>query len=226
MLFQCADGLRRRRPRGFEQRAGLLYRGSLRALGPVTGEVQEAGEDVSLVARRALRGARAPYRAFVAALVRLAVGLTLATLVVLAAIAALSPKARARLHPRDLAAGRPWTASSADMGLPENGVGPSSNGHLFFHTTVMRNPWVEIDLGGEHILRSVRVENRTDCCQDRALPLNVEVLDGNAWRLVAQRRTAFATWTYDIGPVRARKVRFLHPGTGYFHLRRIAIWGQ
>jgi hypothetical protein len=144
----------------------------------------------------------------------------------IAVAASCSSTVRARLFPRDLAAGRPWTASNADLGLPGSGVGPASEGPLFFHTSVLHDPWVEIDLGDEHVIRSVRVANRTDCCAERALPLNVEIFDGKGWRLVAQRRTAFSVWTDDIGPVRARRIRLLRPGTAYFHLKSIQVFGQ
>jgi hypothetical protein len=70
------------------------------------------------------------------------------------------------------------------------------------------------------------VDNRTDCCQERALPLNFEIFDGKGWRLVAQRRAAFSVWKVDVAPVRARRVRFRRPGTGYFHLKRVSVYGQ
>jgi hypothetical protein len=226
MLCQCADGLRLRRMRGWEQRSSRLYRGSVRALGALARPDEQAAQDSALAARHALRRARAPYRALLAALARLAFALATAALVIVLAACALSPAFRARLFPRDLAAGRPWTASDADFGISASGMGPSSEENYFFHTSTMRNPSVEIDLGDEHVVRGVRIENRPDCCQERALPLNVEIWDGKNWQLVAQRRTAFSVWKYDIGPVRTRKMRFLHPATSYFHLKRISIYGQ
>jgi hypothetical protein len=149
----------------------------------------------------------------------------MALLVVLTG-SAPSPGFRARLFPRDLAAGRPWDAGTGDLGLPASGVGPASDGPLFFHTREVQNPALEIDLGGEHVTRSVLVENRADCCQERALPLNVEIWTGNAWRLIAQRHAAFKVWKYDVGPVRASKIRFRHPGFNYLHLKRISVYGQ
>jgi len=226
MLCQCADGLRRRRRRGWEQRSNRLYRGSVRVLGDLARPDGRVVDDDALAARRALRCAREPYRAMLAALARLAFALATTALVIVLAACALSPAFRARLFPRDLAAGRPWTASNADFGMPASGIGPSSEGNSFFHTTTMRNPYVEIDLGDEHVVRGVSIENRPDCCQERALPLNVEIWDGQNWQLIAQRRAAFSVWKYDVGPVRTKKMRFLHPGTDYFHLKRISIYGQ
>ena len=226
VLCQCADGLRLRRVRGWEQRSLRLYRRIPRMLGDFAGPQEEDTQDPAFAARRALRCASQPYRALVAGLARLAFMLAAAALLATISVASLSPGFRARLFPRDLAAGRPWVAGSAEQGLPASGIGPSSDGPLFFHTAVVPNPSVEIDLGDEHVIRSVLVENRADCCQERALPLNVEVLVGDAWQLIAQRRAAFSVWKYDVGPVRARRIRFLHPGTNYLHLKRISVYGQ
>ena len=225
-LCQCGDGLRLRRPPGWERRSLRLYRQSVHLLADLAGTSEGIAEDPALAARRALRRATVPYRACLAGLVRWAVLLATATLLLLLAGSALSAGFRARLFPRDLAAGRPWDAGTGDLGLPANGVGPQSDGPLFFHTRLVQNPALAIDLGGEHVIRSVLVENRADCCQERALPLNVEIWNGSAWQLIAQRRAAFNVWKYDVGPVRASKIRFRHPGTDYFHLKRVSVYGQ
>ena len=227
-LCQAADGLRLRRVRGWETRSRRLYRRSVRSLGDLASPVEAAAQDndPALAARRALRRAAEPYRAFLAGFARLAIALATVTSLVLIVGCVLSASFRTRLFPRDLAAGRPWTASSADNGMAASGVGPSSEAPLFFHTTNSLNPWIEIDLGGEHVIRSVLVENRRECCQERALPLNVEVWNGDAWQLVAQRRTTFSVWKYDVGPIRGQRIRFLHPGTNYLHLKRISVYGQ
>jgi hypothetical protein len=225
-LCQCGDGLRLRRPPGWERRSLRLYRLSAQTLGELAGAGEAVAEDPALSARRALRRATFPYRAFFASLAKLAVLLAAAALLVLLAGNALSSGFSARLFPRDLAAGRPWNAGTGELGMPASGVGPASDGPLFFHTREVRNPTLEIDLDGEHLIRSVLVENRADCCQERALPLNVEIWNGSAWQLIAQRRTPFKVWKYDVGPVRAGKIRFRHPGTNYLHLKRISVFGQ
>ncbi len=239
LLCEVADGLRLRRPAGWEARSLRLYRRAQRTLddlgsdgiedaapGIRPGRGQSVTFDVALDARRALRHASAPYRGFIAAVARVAAGLGVVVLLAVGLAGAVSPRFRARLFPRDLAAGRPWSVGSSEQGLPASGVGPSSEGNLFFHTGAVTSPAVEIDLGGEHLVRSIRVDNRADCCQERALPLDVEIWDGGGWRLIAERRAAFKVWTYDVGPVRTSKIRFRHPGTGYFHLKRISVYGQ
>ena len=135
-------------------------------------------------AERAVRQARAPYRGLAAALVMISVALLVGVVGSVSLACAVSPALRVRLFPRDLARRRPWVASSADPGYASSGNGPSSSGPLFFHTTSSDHPWLEIDLGAEHLIRSVLVKNRADCCQKRALPLNVEILDGQSWKLI------------------------------------------
>jgi hypothetical protein len=228
VLCQCADGIRLRRVRGYEERSLRLYRRATITLGELVGDDSDGDGEKSWsrVAHRALERAQAPYRVFCVALARLLGTCAAAMIVLLLAGSLISPSLRARLFPRDLAQGRPWTASSADSGYAASGVGPSSDKPAFFHTTFFDHPWVEIDLGAEHVIRSILVENRADCCRDRALPLNFEVFNGGTWRLVTQRRAAFSTWNDSFDPVRASKVRLRHAGTNFFHLKRISIYGQ
>lgn len=223
-LCQCADSLRLRRARGCELRAPGLYRRSLRSIaGLADGGL---ADDPAVAAHRAISIAARPYRDAAAASMVVVLGLAFAGFLTVAAGSLVSINMRARFFPRDLAAGRPWNASNADAGYRSSGNGPSSDGPAFFHTTFLGRPWVEIDLGAEHIITSALIGNRSDCCQERALPLNLEVWDGQKWRLVAQRRAWFSTWTVDIEPVRARKVRALRPGSNYFHLKRISVYGR
>lgn len=224
-LCQYADGLRLHQATRWEERSLRIYRRSIRTLGQLGGP-QAAEPDPALAAHRALRRAHESYRALLAVLAGWAVLLATVALLVSTAAIALSPRLRMKLFPRDLAAGRPWVASSQDLGLPISGTGPASDSTVFFHTTAMRDPSVEIDLGDEHLIRAIRVDNRTDCCQDRALPLDVEVWDGSAWHLIAQRRAAFSVWKHDVVPVRARRIRFHRLGTGYFHLKRVSVYGE
>jgi hypothetical protein len=173
-----------------------------------------------------LNRATEPYRALAAGLAVVGALLAAAAIAVVLLVAALSPRAHARLFPRNLAHGRAWTASSADAGAQARGVGPSTRAPFFFATASSDHPWLQIDLGRERLIRSFRVENRTDCCENEALPLNIEILDGNAWRLVAQRRSPFAVWTYDIPAVRTQQVRVRLAGAGSLRLRAIAVFGE
>jgi hypothetical protein len=236
MLCACADGLRLRRAAAWQARSGRLYRrctDTLKGLvpnldrgGSATVDLdQDAGDARS--AHQALALAQRPYRALAAGLLSIGALLAAGALLVVLVGSALSPSLRHRLFPRDLARGRPWTASSGELDAPTSGVGPSSSRRpLFFHTRASDHPWLEIDLGDEHLVRSVLIKNRADCCQERAIPLNVEIFDGRAWRLIAQRRSPFSTWEHDVEPVRARLVRVRLAGFGFLHLKRVSICGQ
>jgi len=226
LLCQCADGLRLRRMPHWEVRSGRLYRrvaSGLRELVPAEGNAEA---DASELAHSTLLRAEEPIRALFAGFTVIASALAAATAIVLLVGCLFSPSLKGRLFPRDLAAGKPWVTNSTAYGLPASGFGPSSNEHLFFHSGVVNNPYVDVDLGAEYTIRSIEVENRSDCCKERALPLDVKVLVGETWQLVAERRAYFSTWSYDITPVRAQKIRFERPGTDLFHLKRISVYGQ
>ncbi len=225
-LCLTADLMEVRRPHDWERRAERLYRRAARDLDGMA----EPGAMDPVTARHAHRSlvvAARPYRRLAVALAALGAtaALVLALLVLLACL--ISPALRARLFPRDLAARRPWVASTANSEAHRSGVGPSTQtGEFFFHTEPTDHPWVEIDLGKPRTIRSLLVENRRDCCWERALPLDFEVedLETHQWRKVAQRRAGFHVWTHQIAPVTARHVRFRLAGVGMFHLRRISLY--
>jgi hypothetical protein len=133
---------------------------------------------------------------------------------------------RAAIFPPDLAAQASWTASSAIAGFQDRGVRPSPkpNAPVFFHTKSDDHPWVRIDLGRPTVLRSIRVDNRTDCCEAGAVPLNVEIPDGSDWRLLCQRRTPFSSWTCRFPAVAVRWFRITFPGTGALQLKGVAAF--
>ncbi len=230
-LCLTADLLDVRRPRDWQGRAERLHRRAARELDAIAepGAPQPgAPEPFAPDAHRSLAAASRPYRRMTIALGALAAAsaLAIALLVLLACL--LSPALRARLFPRDLAAGRPWVASGAMPPSRRSGTGPSttSKADFFFQTYPSDHPWIAVDLGTPRTIRSLLVENRRDCCWERALPLDVEVLDldGRKWRRVAQRRSGFHVWTHEIAPVSARHVRFRLAAVGTLHLRRISLY--
>lgn len=246
-LCSTADAIDVRRPHDWQRRAERLYRRAARDLdaiagadgaggpGSVLGSVRDSvrgsvhgSEAVAAQqAQRALVAASRPYRRMAIALGALAVAAAVAVALLLLLGCLASPALRARVFPRDLAAGRPWLASSAIPPVHRGGVGPSTRkGDFFFQTFPSDHPWIDVDLGTPQVIRSLLVENRRDCCWERALPLDVEVLDleTQKWRRVAQRRSGFHVWTHEIGPLRARHVRFRLAGVGVLHLRRISLY--
>lgn len=126
---------------------------------------------------------------------------------------------------RDVALGKSWLASSSvGMGChsPEQSCAESPD--FFFHTNEEQSPWLELDLGKSTSFTAVRVDNRRDCCFDRAIPLIVEVSsDHTKFREVARRTTAFSSWLVTFEPTQARYVRLRIPTRGPFHLGRVRV---
>jgi hypothetical protein len=142
-----------------------------------------------------------------------------------AALYLVSTLLRAWLAGPDLAAGRAWTASSTAMTCEpaRHNCGGKEVG-VFFHTRLEQQPWLRIDLGGEHQVSSVELQNRQDCCQERALPLVVELsVDGLSWQQVARRTESFETWRAEFPPRRARFVRLRVTRRSVLHLERVSV---
>jgi hypothetical protein len=125
----------------------------------------------------------------------------------------------------NIAAGKPWRASSDYRGFSAaDGVCDGNRTEIFFHTNRETNPWVEIDLGEPTTIQRVDVANRTDCCRDRALPLVVEAsLDAKRWQELGRRREPFTTWVLRFAPTSARYVRARALKTTFLHLESLEI---
>jgi hypothetical protein len=96
---------------------------------------------------------------------------------------------------------------------------------ILFHTEEEESPWVELDLGVDRKPFSrIDVQNRIDCCQDRAVPLIAEVSDDETkWTEVAWRDEPFVNWTARFPPMRTRYVRLRVPRKTFLHLESIAV---
>jgi hypothetical protein len=80
-------------------------------------------------------------------------------------------------------------------------------------------------LGTIQRLSSVKVQNREDCCSDRAVPLLLEVSsDGKQWKQLARKNDVFTTWTAEFSSVEARWVRLRLARKGMLHLAGIDIY--
>jgi hypothetical protein len=127
---------------------------------------------------------------------------------------------------KDLALGKSWTISSVYQGYgcrsPEQVCSGSHD--LFFHTNEEKEPWLEIDLGSARQFSSVQIENRRDCCRERAVPLVVEVSrDRKDWTQVAQNSEEFSFWEAAFARTRARYVRVKIKATSTLHLARVRV---
>lgn len=206
------------------RRAARLYRRGLRVLGDPVGPVaaDESAEAARQAARDQLRAAlaRRGLPGLVARQPRVVYGVGGVILLLLVARAMtvwLAP---------DLAEGKPWTASSHWGPFPTTGVMSGEapiDGR--FHTNDEPYPWVVIDLGAVHDVHAVKVENRVNCCRERALPLSIEVsLDNQRYLRVAYRRALFETFTAQFSSQKARYVRLVVDRRSTLHLRRVAVY--
>lgn len=134
------------------------------------------------------------------------------------------PPVRRWLFPPDLGARAKWQASSAFPDTPMSGEGTRSEKPFFVHTQFQDGPWVSIDLGRTVRISKIVVENRADCCQERALPLDIEIPEGTGWRQVCQRRSPFDSWSCHPRDTKTRTLRLRRPGVGALHLKRVAIF--
>lgn len=126
----------------------------------------------------------------------------------------------------DLAAGKPFTASSAyDSFATVGRTNEPVAFDLFAHTREEEHPWIQVDLGQSERVKKLLVKNRMDCCGERALPLVVEAsIDGNAWTQLARRDEPFTEWTVAFPPTELRFVRFSVPRRTLLHLSRVQVW--
>jgi hypothetical protein len=87
------------------------------------------------------------------------------------------------------------------------------------------NPFVVIDLGKSKTFDKVVVYNRDDCCQERAVPLFIEVSeDGKKYHTIAERRENFDKWTARRLHTKGRFVKLRLAKTEYFHLSEVEIY--
>jgi hypothetical protein len=131
-------------------------------------------------------------------------------------------------QPVDLAVGKPWRVSSMQGECrPEEGSCLGTQTDILFHTTQEKNPWFELDLGGVASFSAIEVQNRHDCCPDRAVPLTLEVSDdAQSWVEVARRKEAFDTWRAEFPPQKARYVRARATRKTILHLVRVSVYDK
>ncbi|MEI9937235.1 MAG: discoidin domain-containing protein [Pseudomonadota bacterium] len=153
------------------------------------------------------------------------VGLVVAGLGILVGVGIRASEHAEAAH--DLAQGKPWRTSSSYGGVTTCGS-PSQecpqSPDFFFHTNEELRPWLEIDLGAPQTFSAVRVDNRKDCCAERASPLIVEVSsDQSHWHRVARKDTVFTSWLAKFSPVSARYVRLRIDKRESLHLQRVRV---
>jgi len=127
----------------------------------------------------------------------------------------------------DMAPSASWTASSryepeCTCHSPEQSC--ESCPSFFFCTAQEDRPSIVFDLHSLRTLSAVVVENRRDCCFDRALPLVVQVsTDQTHWKTVATRKEEFDTWRADFRTEEARWVKLYVARRDFLHLAKVQL---
>jgi hypothetical protein len=153
--------------------------------------------------------------------------LAAAALVLLAIAWTISGTVEKRFAKPNIALGRPVTISTqfADAALDHTLLVDGDRTNLGFHTDNGPNQWVTIDLGSPKSISKVVVYNRVECCQERAVPLRLEVSDDNVnFKKVVDRTEEFDVWTAKGLDIRGRYVRLRHLGANFLHLAEVEIY--
>ena len=118
-----------------------------------------------------------------------------------------------------------WTASSAAEGFSTTGtLGKTGPFQLLFHTQYEDGPWIVIDLAKLRLVHSISIRNREDCCDERCIPLVVEVAgDDQQFVEVARQEKTFDDWKVEFPARKSRYVRLRAEATTMLHLREIKI---
>jgi hypothetical protein len=97
--------------------------------------------------------------------------------------------------------------------------------NMGFHTESNGQQWVVIDLGSVRKFNKVVVYNRSDCCQDRAVPLKLQISrDNRNFTLLAERKETFEKWTAKDLHAEGRYLRLQNTPSNYFHLAEIEVY--
>jgi hypothetical protein len=142
-------------------------------------------------------------------------------------LALLLPLVWFALRKTNLALHRPVTlsSSSSQYGVDPARVVDGRRTNLGFHTEDKGDKSVTIDLGKSFRIRRVDVFNRADCCQDRVVPLELQVGDDQRrFRKVLVRLDQFSLWKAEFPPTDGRYVRLIQTGNAAFHLSEIEVY--
>lgn len=79
--------------------------------------------------------------------------------------------------------GKATQSTTGHGGLPRYAIDGNRSGNYsdrtISHTSKQNDPWLEVDLGGEHIVESIGLWGRLDCCPERLDNFTIEVLDAD-----------------------------------------------
>jgi hypothetical protein len=133
-----------------------------------------------------------------------------------------------RERKNDLSRFATWQASSAHPagGCQSPQQSCSGGENYFFHTAEQNEPWIVFDLGKERHVSGVEIDNRLDCCFERANSMVVEVSsDRKKWKQVARSTAEFSTFRRSFSTVKTRYLRIRIPQPkAILHLSRVRIF--
>ncbi len=116
---------------------------------------------------------------------------------------------------------------------PQGAVDGIKNGNFGFHTNEELNPWWQVDLGANYKLDWVVLNNREDCCSDRARTVQVLVStdgvnfkkmyehDGGNFGGVTSGAPLFVALSHSVG----RYIRLQLNEVNSFHLDEVEVFG-
>jgi hypothetical protein len=114
------------------------------------------------------------------------------------------------LAPRNLALGRPVTASSVRFGNPDTLTNGAVEWGTFGLRTAAGGAWATIDLGDLHSLAEARIYGRGDRDYRNGLPVEVQLSDdGSRFRSVASCTTPITQATPCAAPLRHERARYV-----------------
>jgi hypothetical protein len=97
--------------------------------------------------------------------------------------------------------------------------------NLGFHTIQAPNQQVTIDLGSVRRIHRIVVYNRSECCQERAVPLRLELSkDGRGFTIIEERHEPFDRWQVELPGTPARYVRLADQRSDFFHLSEVEVY--
>ena len=134
--------------------------------------------------------------------------------------------ATSALRGSNLALGRTVTISSSDRtyGGPTQKLVDDDLSDLGMHSEREAQPWARVDLGAVHDIHQVVIHNRLSCCQERAVPMVIEVsTDGKQYQQLGKRTATFSVWALN-AIARARFVRVRVLKTTFLHINEIAVY--
>lgn len=156
---------------------------------------------------------------------RLAQGFVLAVGLLLPLAAGVAGIVLVRAQPPNQLSGAAWRVNTAYPGYELSGtLDDSPSSPMFFCTNREVEASILLELPKAVTAGQLVVENRADCCGERAVPLLAEVsLDGNDFREVARIEHPFKMWRVNFPAAQVRFLRLRATKNTWLHFRYVRL---